>query len=220
MGALEIVLILIGVTFLMGSFFLPEKLTKKELDKIAELSETEINHIVQNKLGTAKEQIDNDLDDVLEETCDKALRRMEKDSNEKIMAINEYSDSVLDSISKTHNEVMFLYSMLNDKYDELTSYAGELKTLKDDIVAIENNREQMLEELRRPIERTESVVMETYGDDSRTEGQDVDSLNQKARNEKILELHLQGKTAIEIARELGMGVGVVKLVLELYKGDE
>ena len=220
MGAREIVLILIGVTFLMGSFFLPEKLTKKELDKIAELSETEINHIVQNKLGTAKEQIDNDLDDVLEETCDKALRRMEKDSNEKIMAINEYSDSVLDSISKTHNEVMFLYSMLNDKYDELTSYAGELKTLKDDIVAIENNREQMLEELRRPIERTESVVMETYGDDSRTEGQDVDSLNQKARNEKILELHLQGKTAIEIARELGMGVGVVKLVLELYKGDE
>ena len=42
------------------------------------------------------------------------------------MAINEYSDTVLDSINKAHNEIMFLYSMLNDKHDELTRLSGDI----------------------------------------------------------------------------------------------
>ena len=36
-------------------------------------------------------------------------------------------------------------------------------------------------------------------------------------NEKILEMHRQGKSTVAIARELGLGVGEVKLVIDLYK---
>lgn len=36
-------------------------------------------------------------------------------------------------------------------------------------------------------------------------------------NEKILELHRQGKSNVAIAKELGLGVGEVKLVIELFK---
>lgn len=53
-------------------------------------------------------------------------RSLEKEANSKIMAINEYSDTVLDSINKAHNEIMFLYSMLNDKHDELTRLSGDI----------------------------------------------------------------------------------------------
>lgn len=33
---------------------------------------------------------------------------------------------MLDSINKAHNEIMFLYSMLNDKHDELTRLSGDI----------------------------------------------------------------------------------------------
>ncbi len=37
-------------------------------------------------------------------------------------------------------------------------------------------------------------------------------------NEKILRLHKQGKSNVAVARELGLGVGEVKLVIDLYEG--
>lgn len=38
-------------------------------------------------------------------------------------------------------------------------------------------------------------------------------------NEKILELHKAGKSDMTIAKELGLGVGEVKLVIDLYEGN-
>ena len=37
-------------------------------------------------------------------------------------------------------------------------------------------------------------------------------------NEEILALHREGKSNMAIARELGLGIGEVKLVIDLYKG--
>ena len=37
-------------------------------------------------------------------------------------------------------------------------------------------------------------------------------------NERILELHNQGKSNVAIAKELGLGVGEVKLVIDLFEG--
>ena len=36
--------------------------------------------------------------------------------------------------------------------------------------------------------------------------------------EKILQLHKEGKSQVDIARELGLGVGEVKLVIGLFDG--
>ncbi|NBJ93485.1 DUF6115 domain-containing protein [Parablautia muri] len=48
-----------------------------------------------------------------------------------------------------------------------------------------------------------------------------ESENPDARNsnEKILELHKAGKSNMTIAKELGLGVGEVKLVIDLYEGN-
>jgi hypothetical protein len=39
-------------------------------------------------------------------------------------------------------------------------------------------------------------------------------------NDMILALHQQGKPDVEIARDLGLGLGEVKLVIGLYKGEQ
>ena len=36
-------------------------------------------------------------------------------------------------------------------------------------------------------------------------------------NERILELHKRGKSNVAIAKELGLGVGEVKLVIDLFE---
>ncbi len=39
-------------------------------------------------------------------------------------------------------------------------------------------------------------------------------------NEQILELRRQGMSEVEIAKELGLGLGVIRLVIDLYEKEE
>ncbi len=43
------------------------------------------------------------------------------------------------------------------------------------------------------------------------------SSEKENQNERILELHNAGKSNVEIAKELGLGVGEVKLVIDLFR---
>lgn len=79
-----------------------------------------------SEVTAAKKDLSDALDEEITQKQDETKRSLEKEANSKIMAINEYSDTVLDSINKAHNEIMFLYSMLNDKHDELTRLSGDI----------------------------------------------------------------------------------------------
>ena len=56
------------------------------------------------------------MEETSEDVVEKAERSLERLTNEKIMAVNEYSDTVLQEIHKNHEEAMFLYDMLNNKH--------------------------------------------------------------------------------------------------------
>ncbi len=65
---------------------------------------------------------------------------------------------------------------------------------------------------------------EAYGMNVEQSGPELNFDNEDAedgigipRNEQILTLHKQGKSTVAIAKELGLGVGEVKLVIDLYK---
>lgn len=226
MTAVEIVLIVIGLIMMIASFFVVEKLSNSEVSKMAELSSEEIERILERSMKTAEEKIDDMIDGVIEqsieESTEKVERALDKEANEKIKAINEYSDTVLESINKTHNEVMFLYSMLNDKHSELTTYAGKLAQLAIHLEELQENVEQTIEKtqefLNQPIEPKEPVeeidyIIETKMDETAEPPK-------AERKRRILELHKEGKSAVEIARQLDMGVGEVKLVIGLFREEE
>ena len=119
MTPVEICLIIVAVILFVGSFFVTEKLSNKEIDEIKGMSSKELQRILENDLSNVEQKVKEILDGYVEETVDNASIPLGKITNEKIMAINEYSDTVLEEINKTHSEVMFLYSMLNDKQDEM-----------------------------------------------------------------------------------------------------
>lgn len=124
MKALEVILLILGIGAYAASFIVPEKNGKKEPQDI---SEEEIKKIIEGQLPEATKQIAEKtqaqaqatVNQVVSEAGEKTERELEKLSNEKIMAVNEYSDTVLEEIQKNHSEVMFLYSMLNDKEQEV-----------------------------------------------------------------------------------------------------
>lgn len=129
MTTFEITLILVGIVFLIGSFMVKDKLSKNDLDKIADMSAEELKVITEKEIKNAELAIDGMLDEHIASKTDETKRDLEKETNSKIMAINEYSDTVLDSINKSHNEIMFLYSMLNDKHEELTRLSGNIEKI-------------------------------------------------------------------------------------------
>lgn len=235
MTGIEIFLLLAGCVFMIGSFFVSEKLTASELNKIAELSESELSKIIDKGIKNAGQKIDDVIDDKIDEASEKVERAMEKESNEKIMAISEYSDTVVDSMKKTHDEIMFLYSMLNDKHTELTSLTGNLQRLAAEVRSIQENPVKT-EEKAKPVspsvttKTTPVVIEETVLPEEEEmvkpeieavkEPEDMAEEALENHNEMILQLYREGHSKVDIARKLSLGLGEVSLVIGLYKGEE
>lgn len=250
MTTIEIILLLAGCVFMIGSFFISEKLSFSELDKIAELSEDELKKIIEREVNNAGTQMDEVIEQKIEEAGEQAERAMEKESNEQIMQIHEYSETVMESMKKTHDEIMFLYSMLNDKHTEMTSMTGDLQRLAADIRNLQENlsakagtsiRKPVAEShvVQQPVMKQNAVVQpmtETIDVQPEPEVQvnrfqEIQEPEQKTEkpetadaqgmsNDMILKLYEQGLSKVEIAKQLGRGLGEVNLVIELYKGDE
>lgn len=219
MTAVEISLIIIGLIFIVVSFFLQEKLSKKDIDQITSLSDRELHIIVEKQLKNADSKVEDAVDEKLEEIMAASERVMERTSNEKIMAISEYSDTVLESMNKTHNEIMFLYSMLNDKHKELTDLAGELSSLPNTLKSVTPELQKRYEEtvsfVESQVEKAEPMQKEELLEAAVTM---TDS--ERNHNDDILFLHSAGKSNVDIAKELGLGLGEVKLVIGLFKEED
>ena len=231
MLAVEIVLILIGVAFLVGSYFVEERFSEKDIQEISKMSETQLNMIVDKQVKSAKTQVENSVDEIIDESLAVTKRGLEKETNEKIMAISEYSDTVLESMNKTHNEIMFLYSMLNDKHAEMTEFAGALQKysksnkqpqqenviLAEETETVHKVKEQEPVFVVRPNVTRTSIEETLNKANQEMEGtQESVFLN---KNEQILNLHKEGKSDVEIAKALDCGLGEVRLVLGLYKEE-
>lgn len=221
MTIVEITLIIIGIIFLICSFMVKDKLSAKDIDYISQLSEKELGIIVSNQLKKAENQIVTTVNETIDETSEITKRELEKETNEKIMAISQYSDTVLESMNKSHNEIMFLYSMLNDKHKDLTDLAVQLQEFSSNMKKTENEILGKLAEAASEIENNVENSIEINESEVLKASVSANIMQDENQNHnmQILSLHAQGSSDVEIAKQLGLGLGEVKLVLGLYKGE-
>lgn len=284
-----VVMIIIGLILSIASFFISEKISKKEdsfnvdlltVDENYEFSERELR-IIRRKI---EDVIANQAKDILYET-NESLSNM---ANEKTLALGDYAVAVCEEIEKNHKEVMFLYSMLDDKQKEIMNTVKAVdeanREVKDTIskaqkhitvsvedfktgdIEKENPSEKKLsaidqltalskkkkemdsvqthagepaeeqsmpetvsdEEIEKELAATEPSEEQNVNDmfaeldeteldfDEVLEEEFKDSENS---NDIILEMHKKGSSIIDIAKQLGLGVGEVKLVIDLYQGE-
>ena len=126
----EVILIVAGFAAIILGYLLPAGKEMDEEDKM--LMEREIRELVRREVEDQKETIENMVDNTVDNSLDRTERAMERISNEKLSAINEYSDTVINDIHKNHDEVMFMYDMLNDKHKNLTSVVSEVTKKTDE----------------------------------------------------------------------------------------
>lgn len=233
MNTFEIILLLAGGIIFILSFFLPEK--KMEISRETQsVAREEIASMVEKEMDGIKDHMDDVVEEAVSYAMEKTERSLERLSNEKIMAVSEYSDTVLAEIHKNHEEAMFLYDMLNNKHNNLKNTVSEVnRTVKEaeetvsnfqklsprEFISTENvimaEPEQGIE--KSPVtEQTENVTVVKAEDDP---GEAVaDSTpNNRNRKEEILAMYRVGKSPVDIARELDLGVGEVKLVIDLFQ---
>jgi len=291
LSVLEIVLLIMGIVIFIGSFLIPERKTRSGKEEVV-IDEKKIHDLVEKEVEEAQGKITDIVDETITYAMEKTERSMDRLTNEKMMAVNEYSDTVLSEINKNHQEVVFLYDMLNDKHENLKNTVTEVEktakevrqTVKDAEInarelpefelfgasgAFAPEKVTVVETKKTPKKsagtakaRTQAVLEAdrestpngqetaekgtvenaakgTAGEKAekpaakkrttkpKTEAEVPDvavSLNKAGKsgarnsNEKILELHKAGKSNMAIAKELGLGIGEVKLVIDLFEG--
>lgn len=278
--ALQIVLLVLGIGAFVASFLIPEKASKHEE---IEIDPEMIRKVIDKELKEAKQRVTEVVDETLNYAVEKTERASERISNEKIMAISEYSDTVLSEVNKAHQEVMFLYDMLNDKHKNIKETAKKVdqqtkeaeskvnvlierqkeSVAKEVAVAKQTEAKKKLQEIaidasfeaitpKKVETTTNNKPVEVYSfakeaprvDRAAINEQQVHPQSQAMRmektvsksiqelkqsveqsipkkennNDKILRLYKSGLSSVDIAKELGLGVGEVKLVINLFKG--
>lgn len=239
MSATVIVLIVIGLVFIFVSFAISEKLSeeKAESDSVVKIPK---------ELTTEqKEKIDKLIRDYMDQQIDGRLTdietRLSEIVNQKTLALGDYAVSVNEEIDRNHKEVVFLYDMLSDKQKEIMTTVNMIDTYKKEISAMVQeqaaqnimNYSASASETQPSAEDTvpEELPVEEMSDDTEIEEamkemEDIpiseesqEELENVDNKDMILEMHKAGLSILEIARHLGLGVGEVKLVVDLYQGE-
>lgn len=285
MSGIEIALLIAGLIVFAASFVFSSASDKKESEKVLV--------ILSNKQkDDIKNQILSVFDEQMAELKDKTEIELDKMSAQKMNEMNEYSETILGEINRNHNEVMFLYDMLNEKKKEINNTVRDLNIVKKELMAenakaayavqaakedsgtakdeqpqekkkpaasksaksssakqssgkqasdkqtgasadkskdkphekiIDDNETETEAEKPKPRRRTAKTAAERTRstikkESERDEGKSVELPAGGNNNEKILEMSRQGKSNVEIAKALGLGIGEVKLVVDLYKG--
>jgi len=122
----EIIILIVGAVLFTVSFFMSDKGGSK-LDE--EEERKQIRELLEKEVGTAKFQIEEAAEDCISDNKDRMERALDRITNEKMNAVNDYSNTVLEQIHKNHDEVMFLYDMLNNKHTQVKNTAAELNQI-------------------------------------------------------------------------------------------
>lgn len=125
MTTLEILLLILGAVIFIASFIVPE--SKSELDAAdKQLTQEKLQELLQEEMKNVRSQVADAVDETVHYSMEKTERGLERLTNEKMTAVSEYAQTVLEDIHKNHEEVMFLYDMLNNKHENLKETATEV----------------------------------------------------------------------------------------------
>lgn len=133
MAVLEAVMAICGILCIIVSFMIPEEqenetaavqvpasLSEKQKEEIRR----QVNELVSEELNAINERTEASLDKI---------------SNTKILEMNDYADTVMGEINKSHNEAVFLYDMLNEKAKEVKNTVKDVNIAKHEVKKLQGD---------------------------------------------------------------------------------
>lgn len=228
MSGLEICLVIIGLICVICSFLFSEHLMSGDM-KNEMINGVNVANITEE---IVKREVEAEVANVIDDKIEAMEIKIDKITTEKIMAMGEYSNDIQEKITQNHDEVMFLYNMLNDKEEVLKNTIRDIEAVKSSVkkMAIVNDVATDITKKNATtvannvgdqvasVDKIEAISEENNDAEVNTSGEQVSVRKRKIsnNNQMILELYSQGKSNIEIAKELGLGIGEVRLVIDLF----
>lgn len=240
MTVFDVCMVILGLVLIGVSFFFTEKATSKGKN---EENVKSIKGLDEDRLLAIQNTVEDNLMKISEAIVVKTENNLNKVTNEKIMAISDYSEQIIEKIEQNHMEVVFLYNMLNEKENTLKeNYCKKEKVYSDEnnnntenqttnrssiksdsenqtnannSVELDNNKKQSMKDIQG-ISDKESAMLVNNTNYVHYE-QEFTEEDKQNNNQEIMKLYAEGKSVTEIAKTLDLGKGEVNFVLNLYK---
>lgn len=154
MTGLEIILIIAGFLCLCMSYFVAQRKDPEQenMQTAAVWTEKEEQMI--------RQRVDDILSDRQNEVVDAAEEQMNRLCNDKIMAVDEFSKPILEKIKSNHQEVVFMYNMLNEKKKEVTDIITTIPVRRTE----EKEEKEKTEKQPKPVPREKTVPKDSAAD--------------------------------------------------------
>lgn len=236
--------IVLGISCVLVSFFAKDnqKLNADEKEKLIQEMKKDIlnKDPFEELVTTSREDLEKKLDELISERIMDSKDRLNETTNQKMLALSEMFDSLESKAKHNHQEVVFLYDMLNQKTEEIKVLSSTIDGMRKSLAEEEKKlirtfrfiQKKMVtkvgNEARANKDKSQNQNSgshfwddrreEEKGDTSKkTEGKQKDYTD---LNEKILSMKEAGHSVLDISKELRMGQGEVSLILGLYGKDE
>ena len=122
MSTIFIVMIVLGLCFIVISFLIKGEKDNKNINQSTtssvNISDQKIE-LTEKQKDDIKSQVDALIEEQINSIDDRTEASLDRISNTKILEMNEYADTIMNEISRNHNETVFLYDMLNEKAKEV-----------------------------------------------------------------------------------------------------
>lgn len=153
MGPIEIIMLLCGIAFLILSFFVGN-------EKVSQHPVTDADLFSEEKIENLKKDLEHSITEAADDLIEDAKNKLASASNETIISIDEFSKQTLERITHNHEEVVFMYNMLQNKEEELKKSTEEFQksldefekkktAIKDDLLVMTASAESGIELARR-----------------------------------------------------------------------
>lgn len=200
MNGLEISLLIIGAVITLISFISVSKSESNNDIKTSEFNEDKIHKYLEDKIKDYEFSV-NEIYDI---NIDRAHNELSKITSEKMMAIQEFSDQIINDMHDNRQEVLFLYQVLSEKENSIINSDDSLTT---------NIRDKRTDENQENYN-----VRDNYNYlDNNMDSQDNTDDDKMEKYKKIIGLYNKGKSINEISKELSLGQGEVKLYIDINK---
>ena len=248
MGTIEVVLLVLGGIIFTISFLIPagkadngtREMVQEEVknavtremnnvkERIEDLTDETVNYAME-KTERSLERVSNEKIMAVNEYSDTVLEEINKNHKE-VMFLYDMLNDKHQNLKTTVSQVEKTVKEAEQKVKEVESTVKEAGKTKKSVAQKETKEKEevtaSLTEEKEPekAQPAQKTAAKKGAKNASAEAQGLDISFMKGNrkngnnNEKILELHNAGKSNVVIAKELGLGVGEVKLVIDLFEG--
>ena len=143
------------------------------------------------------------------------LANIYNNTNEKMKALNEYSEFILDEVEKRHKELLFMYQLISEKEKSLNSNAVNSNIINDTYKKTKT-KSKIFKEQKEYKDKNNQKGKNTVDLSEKDNSVEIKNKEIKDYHKQILDLYNNGLAIKEIAKKLDIGIGEVKLVIDLF----